>query len=69
MTFSLSIDEETIQRWKAAVAEIESMEKKRKESPECRWCHGGCRPLSHNGVIGPGCRVHTWVCNDCGKVQ
>lgn len=37
--------------------------------PKCRWCHGSTRPLSSNGIIGPGYREGNYVCNDCGRVQ
>lgn len=35
----------------------------------CRWCGNQCRALTDNGVIGPGYRVTSFVCNSCGKVQ
>jgi hypothetical protein len=56
---------------------VEDMEKAAKERKEkkaerkkCRWCESvHLRPLTNNGVIGPGYRVDNWVCCDCGKVQ
>ena len=42
---------------------------KKSERPKCRWCQGSTRPLSDNGIIGPGYAEWNYVCNDCGKVQ